>query len=448
MRIFFGLTRTSPHVFKCLGLILLLASCSPATKRTLPEAATVATPWGALQQDQQHFYEAAHPDYDAILKARTERMRQTSGTGRIPLHMLAISGGGIKGNYGTGVLVGWSESGRRPEFDLVTGVSVGALMAPFVFLGADYDDQLSESAAEAVIILSSKKSRPHLFRTGSAYVGEAFAELARRHFTDELIDAVGAQYLQGRRLFVGTTNLDGQAFTVWDLGMIAASDRPDKAKIFRKAVVASASVPMLFPPVMFEVDPPSGSGQQLHVDGGVTNNVFMVDYDGNWQRVLGELDLDFDDFCIDSYALHNGYLNQRPLQPPVENRMVPLIGASVDTLMSTNAANGIYKLWMSAMVTGSRFNVLAVPADIQYATSLSDVKPEDTNRMFEAGRARGLSGSPWHTLLPPEDSNALKHMVAAETLPQAFERNYLEQSMAAGGKGSGTGAGAADPFCR
>ena len=97
--------------------------------------------------------------------------------------MLAISGGGIKGNYGTGVLVGWSESGKRPQFDVVTGVSVGALMAPFVFLGSDYDEQLSASGADAVTILSADEARPRLFKTGSPYVGEQFTTLAERYYT-------------------------------------------------------------------------------------------------------------------------------------------------------------------------------------------------------------------------------------------------------------------------
>lgn len=430
----------------CLALLLSITACSPAAKRTLPEALTRAVPWGALQPGEQLLYDAAHPNYDAILKARTGRI-QSATEGRIPLRMLAISGGGIRGNYGAGVLTGWSQSGKRPEFDVVTGVSVGALMAPFVFLGSAYDKQLRESAVEAVTILSSKKARPKLFRTGSAYVGEAFDDLARRHFNDALIHAVAVQYLRGRRLFVGTTNLDGQEFTVWDLGMIAASDRPDKAEVFRKALIASASVPMLFPPVMFKVDTPAGADEQLHIDGGMTNNVFMVDYDGNWERVLREMELDSDDFCVDGYALHNGYLDERPLKPPVENRMVPVIGATVETLMSTNAANGIYKLWLSAMVTGTRFNVIAVPADIEYANSLSDVKPEETDRLFEVGRTRGLTGAPWHTLLPPADSVGLKNMVAAETLANAFERNYLEQSMESGRQDSGAAAGRADAFC-
>ena len=128
--------------------------------------------------------------------------------------------------------------------------------------------------------------------------------------------------------------------------MIAASERADKETVFRKALVASASFPMLFPPVMFDVDTPGGKAEQMHVDGGVTHNVFMADYDGNWTRVLEDMGLDYNDFCFDVYALHNGYLRIRPLLPAVENKMCPFAGAALDALSTSNSESGTYKLWL------------------------------------------------------------------------------------------------------
>ena len=191
-----------------VALAALVGACAPQPERTLPVDSVHEKPWGALTVGEGLEFEAATPDYDRILAERVKR-QQRLADGRIPLRILAISGGGIKGNYGSGVLVGWSESGRRPEFDVVTGVSVGSLMAPFVFLGSDYDSELKASAAEAVNILSSSKARPRLFKTGSPFVGESFRALAERWYTNELIQAVAVEHLKGRRLFVGTTNLDG-----------------------------------------------------------------------------------------------------------------------------------------------------------------------------------------------------------------------------------------------
>lgn len=415
-------------VLSLVVLATLLSACSTALPRTLPLESTRELPWGVVKRGDQHKFESASPGYDAILRARTERQQQAS-EGPIPLRMLAISGGGIKGNYGTGVLVGWSESGKRPEFDVVTGVSVGALMSPFVFLGSEYDEELRASAAEAVTILGAKESRPKLFRTGSPYVGEQFTALAERWFNSELIEAVAEQYRQGRRLFIGTTNLDGREFAIWDLGMIAASDRVDKESVFRKALVASASFPLLFPPVMFDVDTPGGKAEQMHVDGGVKQNVFMADYDGNWGRVLEEMGLDYSNFCFDVYALHNGYLRIHPLQPAVENKMIPFVGAALGAMATSNSEGGIYNLWLLSMIVGARFNLVSIPPDIQYAQSMSDVDPDETKKLYEVGLARGRSGSPWQSLHPPSDQDQLKYLVGGETLGDAFERDFLQQTL-------------------
>ena len=434
------------RVALAFALITILAACSSAPKRTLPLESTRTVPWGALTRSDLGLFESAAPGHDAVLKARIERMQQAS-EGRIPLRMLAISGGGIKGNYGTGVLVGWSESGKRPEFDVVTGVSVGAMMAPFVFLGSDYDEQLSASGAEAVTILSADEARPRLFKTGSTYVGEQFTALAERWYTSELIEAVAEQYRQGRRLFIGTTNLDGRNFIIWDLGMIAASERADRETVFRKALIASASFPLLFPPVMFDVDTPEGPAEQMHVDGGVTHNVFIADHDGNWARVLEDMELDYDDFCFDVYALHNGYLRIRPLKPAVENKMRPFAGAALDAMGTTNAESGIYNLWLLSMITGARFNLVSIPKEIQYAQSMRDVKPTETRKMYEMGLARGRSGTPWHSMNPPSDRGQLQHLVGGEPLGDAFERNYFQQTLSQDDEAGAARRGQAGSHC-
>ena len=137
--------------------------------------------------------------------------------------------------------------------------------------------------------------------------------------------------------------------------------------------------------------------------------------------------LDYDDFCIDVYALHNGYLRARPLQPAVDNKVMPLAGASLGAMGNSIAETGIYNLWLLSMISGARFNLVSIPPDIQYAQSMSDVKPEETRRMYEVGRARGRSARPWHSMNPPSDSSQLKYMVGGEPLGDAFERNYFQQ---------------------
>ena len=414
-----------------LGLVLLVlfSGCASQPERVLlPLEHTRAAPWGALERNEEGIFEAASAqDYDAILARRVVSKREKHPEGKIPIRALAISGGGLRGNYGTGVITGWSESGQRIEFDIVSGVSVGALMAPFVFLGEAFDGQLLKSASEAVEILSSSKARPSLLRSGSPYVGESFDALLEKWLTPELIDAVAVQHRLGRRLFVGSTNLDGRTFTIWDLGMIAASDRPEKVMVFRKAILASASVPLVFPPVLFDVNTPEGTGQQLHVDGGVQHNVFMADYDANWVRVLDQAQMSVEDLRVELYVLHNGYLSAGPPKEAVENSVFPIVGASFGALFNKSVEEGIYTLWLLSMISDSQFNLVHIPNELQIASSVSQVSPADAKYLFTHGQARGKTGNPWHTLEPPEDKSELLWMIGGEPLANAFERKYFQQ---------------------
>jgi hypothetical protein len=195
--------------------------------------------------------------------------------GKIHYAHLALSGGGANGAFGAGFLNGWTTSGQRPVFKIVTGVSTGALMAPFAFLGTAYDDALREfyTTTDTRNIFRRLSILPQLI------AGEALADtgplqaLIAQHVDETFLRNVADAHRRGRRLYVGTADLDAQRFIVWNMGLIAASGRPEAVELFRKVMLASASIPVAFPPVFFDVEAGGRRYDEMHVDGSVGTRV-------------------------------------------------------------------------------------------------------------------------------------------------------------------------------
>ena len=201
---------------------------------------------------------------------------KASGLDRAPIEVLAISGGGENGAYGAGLLCGWSELGTRPSFNVVTGVSTGALTAPFAFLGSDYDDALK--TCYTTLSTSELVTERGLLEglTGDAMSDpDGLLEMLSTQFDEAAYRRMGEEHLKGRRLFVGTTNLDRMEPAYWCLSAIAAEDLPGGRELALDIILASASIPGVFPPVMIEVVTPDGrTYDEMHVDGGVSAQVF------------------------------------------------------------------------------------------------------------------------------------------------------------------------------
>ena len=190
---------------------------------------------------------------------------------------LALSGGGADGAYGVGVLNGWSAAGTRPTFSVVSGVSTGGLIAPFAFLGPQYDDTLKEVYTSG--IAESLLNDPSIMRVlfGSGLFGNTrLRELVARYVGPEILAQVARENAKGRRLLVVTTDLDTQRTAIWDMGKIAAVGTPEALKLFRDVMAASASIPLVFPPILIEAEGQGHKFQEMHVDGGVTAPVLTL----------------------------------------------------------------------------------------------------------------------------------------------------------------------------
>ena len=190
---------------------------------------------------------------------------------------LALSGGGADGAYGVGVLNGWTAAGTRPTFSVVSGVSTGGLIAPFAFLGSQYDDTLREVYTSG--IAESLLDDPSIIRVlfGSGLFGnKRLRELVARYVGPEILAAVARENAKGRKLLVVTTDLDTQRTVVWDMGKIAAVGSPEALRLFRDVMAASASIPLVFPPILIEAEGQGRRFEEMHVDGGVTAPVLTL----------------------------------------------------------------------------------------------------------------------------------------------------------------------------
>jgi predicted acylesterase/phospholipase RssA len=261
-------------------LILTVAACaSPERLPPVPRADTVrAFPLGLA--NARFFPVDEHEELWAEFEQAIERQRRALGLtpdAQLPTaYLLAISGGGDNGAFGSGILVGWTEAGDRPEFQLVTGVSTGALLAPFAFLGSGYDRQLRE--------VYTTVSGDDIFRERgliAAIYDDAFSdttplwELISRYIDEPLVKAIGLEYQKGRLLLIGTTDLDAQRPVIWNIGAIAASGHPGAVDLIRKVLRASSAVPAVFQPVMIDIEVDGKPYQELHVDGGAMQQMFL-----------------------------------------------------------------------------------------------------------------------------------------------------------------------------
>jgi hypothetical protein len=261
-----------------LGLGLLLAGgCQTAPRRAAPpDMISNVTPDGfpahiRLMTTDLGNFTALAPDFFRGISAAA-----TDGT----IDILALSGGGSGGAYGAGALAGLSRAHTRPQFEMVTGVSAGALLAPFAFLGADWDARMQQAfTGKRSANLLRSPTRTILARLlsprGLPHHNPLF-DLVDHFVTPQMLVAVADEATKGRRLIVATTDLDKHETVLWNMGEIAQHGGPAARRLFRDVLIASASVPGVFPPVLIRVSDGQHEYDEMHVDGGVTTSVFTL----------------------------------------------------------------------------------------------------------------------------------------------------------------------------
>lgn len=314
--------------------------------------------------------------------------------GQIHYAHLALSGGGANGAFGAGFLVGWTKTGKRPSFKIVTGVSTGALMAPFAFLGAGYDTALTE-------FYTTTSSR-NIFRMLSIIPqllgGESLADsgplrlLIEQQVDAEFLRRIAAAHNGGRRLYIATTDLDSQRLWVWNMGLIATSGRPEAVQIFRQVMLASASVPIAFPPVFFEVETDGRRFDEMHVDGGVGARVFFSG--GVFSFSAARADVGRGVGREEIYIIHNGQLLPSPQTTPRSLRGIGL--RAFESAGKSAIVGDLFRIYAVTLREQAGFNWITIPETVELAgNELFD--PVKMGELYALGYQHALADSPWQT---------------------------------------------------
>ena len=308
---------------------------------------------------------------------------------------LAISGGGANGAYGAGLLVGWSKTGTRPQFTMVTGISTGALTAPFAFLGSDYDDELEE--VYTTMDSSSIFHRRKLWSIigGDSLVDSApLANVINKYVTDELIAAIAVEFSQGRALFVGTTNLDAGRPVIWNIGRIAHSGGPGAGDLIRSILRASASIPGVFPPVYIEVAAADGTiYTEMHVDGGTSSQIFLYPSGADWGSMMELLNVKG---RPEAYLIRNSRM--LPEYDAVRPRLAAIASRSVDSLIRTQGIGDTYRIAALAKRDGIDAKITWIPVSAIHESSDEVFDPVYMRALFDYGYKRALAGDAWSDL--------------------------------------------------
>ncbi len=313
-----------------------------------------------------------------------------------PMQFLAISGGGENGAFAAGLLLGWTAAGNRPEFTQVTGVSAGALIAPFAFLGPEYDDVLRKVSVELTAKDVFKKRRLiQGLRSDAMTDTKPLEALIAEYVDQQLVEDIAEQHRRGRSLMIGTANLDSMRSVIWRIGAIANSAHPRSLALIRKIMLASASIPGFFPPVLFDVDSGGESYDEMHVDGGTTQQVFLYPVGQNFEEMLAKLEIPG---RPEVYVIRNSRID--PLYETVTPKTIPIAERSVSSIIRTQGIGDLYRIYLETFRDGLGFNLAYIPKDFT-PTSSGDFDSEYMKELYEFAFDRAKEGYPWQKL-PPE----------------------------------------------
>lgn len=389
---------------KLVLLCALLASgCTTIVARApAPEAQLdVAKPYGVAGPLLRSWGDTVAPGVAQAATARyAAKLKQIHGdrlrAGRkIEAAYLALSGGGPDGAFGAGFLKGWTARGDRPAFRLVTGVSTGAVISIFAFLGPDYDDVLEE--------LYTDYSTGDLLRTtvfsgilgGSALSDtKPYRRLIARYIDADVVAALAAAHRRGRTLMIATTNLDAGRPVIWNVSGIAATGHGNAAALIRDVVAASSAIPAAFPPVMIPVEIDGKTYDEMHVDGGASQQVAVL----SPQFTTAELDAILGDvFDRKLYVIVNNSLQKA--YEPVRPRLAPIAARALSSLLSGSGTGDLYRLYAIAERDRIRMQATWIPKSFKRVPAEAFDKAY-MRELFDLGFEMGLNRPNWRPQPP------------------------------------------------
>ncbi|MBW8015746.1 MAG: hypothetical protein FVQ82_06135 [Planctomycetes bacterium] len=398
---------TSAVLFICVFLIIFKFSTTPRPPAP-PEGVTMPHPWGAMDADtlQNDADSDLEISITESLLAENPEEFDLNNDGIMEYKILALSGGGSNGAFGSGILCGWSKSGNRPDFKIVTGVSTGALQATVAFLGPEYDYGLKEVYTEFGTDEIYRK-RPALLSLSKDALNDSrpLKKIIDSYVDEKMLADVAAIHASGRRLFVGTTNTDTQEFVIWDMGKIASSKRKGYLQLYRNVLLASASIPVLFPPVYFEVENEGKKYYEMHHDGGAYGNVLFSTVLLEFKDALDGVGTKPANVEIELYIIDNG----KSLLTNERSEVTPTIGSiaavTINNLFNITVSASLYRIYVLSNRYGVDFNLATIGKNsgLLLDPMIFDKKP--MQRLFNYSYELARNGYEWVKIPPGVDPN-------------------------------------------
>jgi hypothetical protein len=379
-----------------LLLVLVVQGCASVPERNpLPEekyadSQVQGIPYARFWSDE------APPFADELMSASPQELqaRFPALVGR-ELIFLALSGGGQNGAFGAGLLNGWSAAGTRPEFSGVTGISAGALMAPFAYLGPAYDHVLKEVYTEySTEDLIKKRGKLKTINSDAGADTAPLRALIAKYVDEAVMKAIAAEYRRGRLLYIGTTNLDAGRPVTWNIGAIANSGKLGALDLIRDVMLASASIPVAFPPVMIEVEANGQRHDEMHVDGGASRQSFLFSLALDERELARRLETKG---TGQTYIIRNARLES--MWQPVDRKVFAIAGRSASSMIRTQGIGDLYREYLGAQKYGFAFNLAFIPDDFE-------AKPAETfdrqymRKLYTLGYRMARTGYPWRNAPP------------------------------------------------
>jgi predicted acylesterase/phospholipase RssA len=378
----------------------LLAGCSVLPRLRAVPPADVANVKVLGLTDIRYWGDESTPSIIEDAKSSYDRelseWRNTGHTGPLPpAAYLAISGGGENGAFGAGFLNGWTAARTRPSFKLVTGISTGALIAPFAFLGPRYDAALREIYT-TISVKNVLDPRNYI----SALLDDALATAAplrkmmARYLNQSMLDEIVAEHERGRLLLIGTTDLDQGRPVIWNFGKLAASGAPGSLELMRDILIASASIPGAFPPVMIDVEVDGRRYQEMHADGGASTQVFVyppslqLNRQARKSRIVRARQL---------YIIRNAKLD--PDWVEVRRRTLPIVRRALGSLIQTQGIGDLYRIYVAADRDRIDFNLASIP-EVFTAELKEPFERGYMNDLFKIGYDLAAGGYAWSKYPP------------------------------------------------
>lgn len=389
--------------FIVVGLIAVASAACAGPERHAVPAALVSKAEVPITGATRFWGDEVPKDIIAFVQTHMPSVQRLAAgadvrNGRPHVEYLALSGGAEDGAFGAGLLTGWSKRGDRPRFEVVTGVSAGALIAPYAYLGPSYDRQLAELWTN---FDSSSVATPQVLAglLGADALADStpLRNLIASHVDRRMLAAIAQEYRNGRLLLVGTTNLDAQRQMIWNMGEIAVAAQRDKeaAELFRDVLLASASLPGIFPPVHVKVRVGDKIYEEMHVDGGPTRQVFLAPA----QFSLKTFDRLYPKPPVRTvYVIRNGKIG--PEYEPVQSNVLAISARSLFTLTKNQGLGDLNEIYAITRRDSAAFRLASIPQSFTVKATKS-FDPVYMKALFEVGHLIGQSGDGWANS-PPE----------------------------------------------